>query len=210
MSSGVTATTAPTPSASPAPPASSLPGGARERLVQAAARLFSTQGVHVGVDAVCREAGVSKRSMYQLFTSKEELVAASLVAQLPARAAELLPPDEVRDPRARILHVFERQEALEPGNDFHGCPFLSAAVEVKTSEHPAAAVVRDQKAGLASFFAHEAARAGVADAELLARQLMVVFDGASSASVVSARPLEGLGVLTARMLLEAAGSERPQ
>ncbi|HEV8567231.1 MAG TPA: TetR/AcrR family transcriptional regulator, partial [Actinoplanes sp.] len=50
----------------PSPPAS---GGVstRDRLLDAASRLFYEQGIHVGVEAVCRAAGVSKKSLYQLF-----------------------------------------------------------------------------------------------------------------------------------------------
>src|SRR5690349_6694576 len=94
------------------------PAGAastRERLLDAAAQLFYEQGIHVGVDAVCRAAGVSKRSMYQLFASKDDLVATSLERSMPGYSAALLPaPDDGRSPRERMLHVFERLEYLEP------------------------------------------------------------------------------------------------
>lgn len=171
--------------------------------------MFYEQGVHVGIDAVCREAGVSKRSLYQLFSSKEELVAASLSEGLATSRSDLLPPEDLSDPRARVLYVFERQELLEVSSGFHGCPFLSVAVEVKSSQHPAAAVVREQKAGLVGFFACEATRAGVEDPELLARQLLMVFDGASSSSVVRAEPLGGLAVLTAAALWDAWARRPP-
>src|SRR3954447_15420228 len=83
----------------------------RDRLLDAAAELFYRDGVSVGVDTLCRAAGVSKRSMYQLFDSKDEVVAASLERSAPTYQALLLPPaDDGRPPRARILHVFERLE----------------------------------------------------------------------------------------------------
>ena len=50
----------------------------RERLLEAAASLTYRSGVGIGIDALCKAAGVSKRSMYQLFESKDELLAASL------------------------------------------------------------------------------------------------------------------------------------
>jgi AcrR family transcriptional regulator len=189
----------------PSPPAS---GGVstRDRLLDAASRLFYEQGIHVGVEAVCRAAGVSKKSLYQLFGTKDELVAATLERVGPAFAQVLLPPaDDGRPPRARILHVFERLEALEPEYEFRGCPFVAAAVQVKSSEHPASAVARRQKDALTAFFEDEASRAGVRDPVLLARQLTVVFDGASARSVVQARNLDGLAVATASAVLDAAG-----
>lgn len=190
-----------TPPAAPASAAST-----RERLLDAAARLFHEQGINVGVDAVCRAAGVSKRSMYQLFESKDELVAASLERAAPEYQAALLPaPDDGRSPRARILHVFERLEYLEPAQDFLGCPFVATAVQVKSPEHPASLIARRQKDGLTSFFQHEAQRGGAHDPELLARQLTLVFDGASARSVVQAQELGGLAVTTASTLLDIAG-----
>lgn len=189
------------------PPATAAGAGStRERLLDTAAQLFYEQGVHIGVDAVCRAAGVSKRSMYQLFETKEELIAASLDRAAPRWSAELLPPaDDGRPPRTRILHVFERLEALEPAHGFLGCPFVATAVQVKSSEHPASIIARRQKDGLTSFFRHEAERGAATDPELLARQLTLVFDGASARSVVQARALDGLALSTANALLDASG-----
>ncbi len=80
-----------------------------------AAQLFHERGVHIGVDTLCRAAGVSKGSMYQLFGSKDQLVAAGLRERAAFDYAAFLLPadDDDRPPRARILHVFERLEALE-------------------------------------------------------------------------------------------------
>ncbi|MFB4273092.1 TetR/AcrR family transcriptional regulator [Nonomuraea sp. GTA35] len=190
--------THPTPAAAPV--------STRDRLLDAAAELFYREGVGVGIDALCRRAGVSKRSMYQLFGSKDEVVAASLDRMAPAYQALLLPPaDDDRPPRARILHVFERLEESAAEPDFRGCPFVAAAVEVKSPEHPASLVARRNKDALTAFFRQEAERAGAADPALLARQLTVAFDGSSAQAVVQARGLDGLAVATAAALLDAAG-----
>ena len=66
--------------------------------------------------------------MYQLFDSKDEVVAASLERMAPGYWAALAPSDQDhRGPRARIPHVFERleQQAASPG--YCGCPFVAAA-----------------------------------------------------------------------------------
>lgn len=196
----------PTPPAAPAGAAST-----RDRLLDAAAQLFYDQGVHVGVDTLCKAAGVSKRSMYQLFNSKDELVAASLERIAPDYRTALLPADDdARGPRARILHVFQRLEVLEPVQGFRGCPYVAASVQLKSPEHPASQVARRQKDGLTSFFQHEAERGGAHDPTELARQLTLVFDGASARSVVQAHDLDGLAVTTAATLLDAADLRDPQ
>ncbi len=196
------------------PPRAASTGTAppRDRLLDAAAQLFYQRGVHVGVDAVCRAAGVSKKSMYQLFDSKDDLLAASLERSASDYQAALLPAaDDDRPPRARILHVFERLEHLERAQNFLGCPFVSAAVQLKSPEHPASVVARRRKNGLTAFFQHEAQRAGARDPAQLARQLTLVFDGASARSVVQAQTLDGLAVATAAALLDSAdvGLEPP-
>ena len=176
----------------------------RERLLDAAAALFYREGVNVGVEALCRAAGVSKRSMYQLFTSKDDVLAASLERAAPSYQNLTIPTPDDRPPRARILHVFERLESLSGSPAYQGCPFVATAVELKDPEHPASVVARRFKDALTHFFRAEARRAGARDPELLARQLTVVFDGSSARAVLQAEPLDGLAVATATALLDSA------
>ncbi|MER5378998.1 TetR/AcrR family transcriptional regulator [Streptomyces sp. NPDC002688] len=177
----------------------------RDRLLDAAAELFYREGVGVGVEALCRVAGVSKRSMYQLFDSKDEVLAASLERSAPAYQAFLLPAEDDRPPRARVLHVFERLEELAARPDFRGCPFVSVTAELKAPDHPASLVARRCKDALTAFFRAEAERGGAADPALLARQLTVAFDGSSVRAVMQGVGLDGLAVATAATLLDSAG-----
>ncbi|MFF8536246.1 TetR/AcrR family transcriptional regulator [Streptomyces sp. NPDC015532] len=177
----------------------------RERLLDAAAELFYREGVGVGVEALCRVAGVSKRSMYQLFDSKDDVLAASLERSAPAYLAFLLPPDDDRPPRDRVLHVFERLEEMAARPDYHGCPFVAVTAELKAPDHPASLVARNSKDALTAFFRREAERGGAGDPELLARQLTVTFDGSGVRAVMQGRGLDGLALATAAALLTAAG-----
>ncbi|OHV42936.1 MULTISPECIES: TetR/AcrR family transcriptional regulator [unclassified Pseudofrankia] len=190
------------PSAPPARPAPAT----RERLLDAAAELFYREGVGIGVEALCQAAGVSKRSMYQLFDSKDAVIAASLDRWARTLRAQMFPAaDDARPPRERILEVFEWLEAASADPDFRGCPFVGTAVEVKDPAHPAAVVARQHKQALTDFFAVEARRAGAPDPVFLAEQLTMIYDGASARAVVRAQPLAGIAVTTATLLLETAG-----
>ena len=179
----------------------------RDRLLDAAAELFYRDGVSIGVEALCRTAGVSKRSMYQLFDGKDEVLAASLERRLPGYEARLTPaPEDAATPRERILYAFERlaQAAAEPG--YHGCPYLAALVELKDPEHAASRVARDAKERLKEAFRRQAELGGAHDPGLLARQLMLVFDGASARSGARVETLDdGLAAATATALLDAGG-----
>ncbi|MEU0314122.1 TetR/AcrR family transcriptional regulator [Nocardioides sp. NPDC006273] len=177
-----------------------------ERLLEAAAQLSYREGVGVGVQALCQAAGVSKRSLYQLFDSKDELLAASLERGAPAYTAWLLPAaDDGGSPRERILHVFDRMETEAVAPEFQGCRYLTVQIELKSPEHPASRVARGVKQALAEFFRAEVERGGARDPDLLARQLMVVFDGASARAGVGAEDLTGLVSPTVGALLDAEG-----
>ncbi|MBK6012273.1 TetR/AcrR family transcriptional regulator [Streptomyces sp. MBT53] len=178
----------------------------RERLLEAAATLTYREGVSIGVEALCKAAGVSKRSMYQLFESKDELLAASLKARSSTYAATLLPAtDDNRSPRERILHVFAQVESQSGAPEFHGCRYLAVQVELKDQSHPASRVAHQVKANLTAFFRAEAEQGGAGDPDLLARQLILVFDGASARAGIQADNLTGLIAPTVTTLLDAAG-----
>lgn len=180
--------------------------GPRDRLLDAAAGLFYREGVGTGIDALCKAAGVSKRSMYQLFASKDEVLAAALERRTaPIDALLMPPPGTPAAPRDRVVYVFERMEEIAATDDYRGCPFLAAQIELKDPEHPASVVARRSKQGLTDFFRAEAERGGAADPALLARQLTLIFDGASARAGIKAEVLDGLAVTTARAVLDAAG-----
>jgi AcrR family transcriptional regulator len=178
----------------------------RERLLEAAATLTYRDGVGIGVEALCKAAGVSKRSMYQLFDSKDELLAASLEERASAFVARLLPAaDDGRSPRERILHVFEQVQWQAGAPEFRGCRYLAVQIELKDQSHPASQVAHRVKGNLTGFFRAEAEQGGASDPDLLARQLILVFDGASARAGIRADNLTGLITPTVTTLLDAAG-----
>lgn len=178
----------------------------RERLLETAATLTYQDGVGVGVEALCKAAGVSKRSMYQLFDSKDELLAASLESRAMAFAARLLPAaGDDRRPRERIVHVFEQVELQAGAPEFRGCRYLTVQIELKDESHPASRVARRVKGNLTTFFRTEAEQGGASDPDLLARQLNLIFDGASARAGIGVDNLAGLIVPTVGTLLDSAG-----
>jgi AcrR family transcriptional regulator len=152
---------------------------ARERLIDAADELFYEEGVHtVGIDRVIERAGVAKASLYNAFGSKDALVRAYLDRRrdrMTTRIAACLA--RYTDPRDRLLSVFEAQGELfaEPG--YHGCAFASAS-----AESPGEVVSRateEYRAWLRGLFSDLAAEAGAPQPQRLARQLHMLWDGAS-------------------------------
>ncbi|GHH66516.1 AcrR family transcriptional regulator [Streptomyces umbrinus] len=178
----------------------------RDRLLDTAADLCYRQGLRVPTDTLCKAAGISKRSMYKLFDSKDAVLAAALERSAPGATAHLMPPDDCElGPRARMLYVFERLEEAADAPNYRGCPYTSAQVELKDPAHPASVVAARAKRQLLDFFRAEAAQAGAIDPGLLARQLTVVYDGASTRAGIGADCLRGLAVTTASALIDVAG-----
>jgi AcrR family transcriptional regulator len=157
--------------------------GARDRLVAAAERLFYAEGIRaVGVDRLCAEAEVSKRSLYQHFGGKDDVV----IAMLQAKAAEALAElgREGMSPRERIVTIFERLDEIADSPGFRGCPFVGAATELKDPDHPAVQIARREKLALTEYFAVALRDGGAREPDLLAPQLTLIFDGASAHSMV--------------------------
>jgi AcrR family transcriptional regulator len=184
----------------------------RERLLRAATDLFYREGITAtGVDKLCQTAGISKKSMYQLFATKDELVAESLTHSGPATIAGLFaPPIPDPTPRERIRYVFERLEELAASPEYRGCPFVNVATELRDPGHAASRVAHGFKQAMTDYFATQAELAGATDPQTLAKQLTIVYDGAAARSVMQATGLDGLSLLTADALLAANGVHPPE
>ena len=175
----------------------------RERLLAAAETLFYDEGVHIGVDRLCAVAQVSKRSMYQHFSGKDDVIVEMLRGRA-TRLAAAWPTGEELSPRARILGVFDAVREMSASSDFRGCPFVNVATELKDREHPASVAALGYKLELNDFFEQQARSGGAADPEALGVQLTMIFDGACAYSVVRGTTTDAaLGAVEA--LLDAQG-----
>jgi AcrR family transcriptional regulator len=162
---------------------------ARERLLAAADELFYQGGVHtVGIDRVIERAGVAKATLYSVFGSKEELIRSYLAARHAARQERMTRGlARYGTPRDRLLGAFDvlGEAIAEPG--FRGCAFANASAEALPGS--AAVEVSDEsRAWLRSLFVELGQAAGAADPERLARQLVLLYDGASVAARMDRDP----------------------
>jgi AcrR family transcriptional regulator len=157
----------------------------RERLLEAAGELFYAEGVQsVGIDRVIERAGVAKASLYSTFGSKEELVRAYLDerhARIVGRLRAAVDAVDAKDPVARILAVFDAQAELFPAANYHGCAFTAAAAEAPRDGRIDEAT-RAYRGDIRDLFADLATAAGAPDPPLLASQLQLLYDGASTAA----------------------------
>lgn len=146
--------------------------GARERIVGASRQLFRDQGINsTGLDQLCAVAQVSKRTFYQHFASKDELIAEHLRRFDPDILPEVFDRTDLT-PRERLLAVFDIHAPL--------CPFIAAAVEINDPAHPARVHARDYKTAFATRLTDTAREAGATNPEQLGEQLALLLDGASA------------------------------
>ncbi|WP_037853444.1 TetR/AcrR family transcriptional regulator [Streptomyces sp. NRRL S-340] len=190
--------------------------GAR-RVLEAAERLFYERGIHpVGVDLIAAEAGVTKKTLYDRFGSKEQLVVEYL-AHRDERWRELLGSHldaaSGQAPAARILAVFGAARAWAAEHGSRGCSMINAHAEIGDPAHPAYPVITGQKQWMLALFTRLAREIDEADADRLAQGLMLLHEGAVVAHGLGVFPDPfGQALDRARELLEhraAAGPGAP-
>ena len=183
------------------------------RIAGLAAECFHQNGIAAtGVDELSRVAGISKRTLYERFGSKDGLITAAYEA-LDLPVFEMFTADveaRTNDPRAQLEAFFAQLEPLVRLPQFRGCPFSNAASELADPSHPAHEVVRRHKERIRRWLLSRAKAAGAANPEQLARRLMLLFGGVQSQALLerSARPARDARDL-ARALIADAVAARP-
>jgi AcrR family transcriptional regulator len=153
---------------------------ARERLLAAAGELFYANGINtVGIDRVIEHAGVAKASLYDCFGSKEELVRSYLEERDRIRQARIEERVSKYDkPQEKILSIFDLLGELASQPDYRGCAFVRASADANCSEK-VRSVCERSRAYMLGKFTDLCREAGAADPQLLAKQLVLLYDGAS-------------------------------
>jgi AcrR family transcriptional regulator len=181
----------------------------REKIITAASNLFYGQGIRsVSLDAVAAKAGVTKRTLYYHFTSKDDLVAAYLEARDQPNIALFqkwfAETDGTLPEKTRAIFMRLAQSARHP--KWKGCGFLRTTAELaNTPGHPAIRIGAAHKKKFERWMqdCFEAAKLG--DAPLLARQMTLLLDGAFAVGLLHRDPsyMETAGE-TAWVLVKAA------
>ncbi|MBT8096081.1 MAG: TetR/AcrR family transcriptional regulator [Woeseia sp.] len=106
---------------------------ARERILQAAYKLFSKRGIgNVGIDAIVLESGCAKSSLYNNFASKEALALAFLRDREAAWTHGWLEDSinaRATSPEGRLLAIFDVFDGWFRRDDFEGCAFINVLLE---------------------------------------------------------------------------------
>jgi AcrR family transcriptional regulator len=152
----------------------------RQQIIEAAGRCFYERGISAaGVDSIAAEADVSKRTLYNHFPSKDDLLLAYIVwtdVRWRQRLGRLMA--DVDDPIERVLVYFDGYFEVPDHEEFRGCALINAAAEIAEPDSPVLAVLQSHKRRVHVEIEELIREAGVADPEATAASLVLLLEGA--------------------------------
>lgn len=181
----------------------------REHLIETATALFCEHGYHAtGIDKILDKAGVSKKTLYTHFRSKDELILAVL-RQYDGlfRNDFMRKVDRVgKTPREKLLAIFDVAEAWFSQRNYYGCMFINAIGEYSEKDSPIREVSKQFKQLIRDYIKTLCVEVGVEQPDILADQLALILKGAIVTAQVSQDPKaaqtakDAAAVLVAQML----------
>ena len=181
-----------------APP--TTPQTMKERILETADKLFYLQGIRaIGVDTIAADIGISKRTLYNHFPSKDALISAYLARRFVA------PRPSDKSPVEQILGTFDSLERRFASKDFRGCPFVNAVAEL-SEDQSVRKIAVEFKESRRLWFRDLLVQLGVTEAEALATQLALLVDGSIAQDLVRNDPAMARAAKdAATVLLKNAG-----
>ncbi len=183
----------------------------KEELLQAAIKLFIKNGFHaVSVDAISEVAGVTKRTLYHHFKSKEELNFAALRYRDEKFKNHFICAVEQKtdDPTGRLLAIFDVLEEWFREDDFFGCLFVSALGEYPDEGTTIRSFCQEAKGLTQKYITHLTEKAGFENAQQLSSQIVLLIEGAITMAQVNNSPLCAVQAKqAAKILLENSKSK---
>jgi AcrR family transcriptional regulator len=173
----------------------------KERILETADRLFYLKGIRaIGVDTIAAEIGISKRTLYNHFPSKDALITAYLERRF------VQPKSSDKSPLEQILSTFDSLERRFSSKDFRGCPFVNAVAEMGPESRSVRKIAVAFKESRRLWFRDLLQQMGVADAQGLATQLVLLVDGSIAQDLVRDDPkMAQAAKEAAKALLSTAG-----
>jgi AcrR family transcriptional regulator len=154
--------------------------GKKREIVEWAFDRFYEGGFHAtAIDAAMAGSGISKRTIYKYFSSKEELIEAVLVLYGAFIVQELFDPvSSIADPKQQIVAFFDTGHGQDRRILTRGCLGLKAAQEYAGKHERIVALGRHAASRAEAKFTELCGKAGLAQPEALGKQLNVIFQGA--------------------------------
>ncbi|BAN48394.1 TetR/AcrR family transcriptional regulator [Metapseudomonas resinovorans] len=153
---------------------------AREKLLETTEDLIYRNGIQAtGMDFLVKESGVSRKTIYKYFGTKDELVA-EVLRRRDERWMNwfMTSVERAETPEARLLEIFSVLKGWFLAEGFRGCAFINTAGETGDPQDPVRLVAKEHKEKLLEFVRTICQEYGAPDPDALARRFLVLIDGA--------------------------------
>ncbi|HBN9494426.1 TetR/AcrR family transcriptional regulator [Pseudomonas aeruginosa] len=155
----------------------------RDRIIQAAGKLFHAEGIRaVSVDAVAAKAGLTKRTLYYHFRSKDDLIAAYLETRDQPNLGlfQRWFAETEGSTADKVQGIFRNLAVSARDPRWKGCGFLRTSVElIHLPGHPAILAGRTHKKRVEDWLCAVLGEERPSnEARCLARQIILLLDGA--------------------------------
>ncbi|WP_044901285.1 TetR/AcrR family transcriptional regulator [Pseudomonas sp. CFII64] len=160
----------------------------QDKILQTAEQLIYQNGIHaMGMDLLVRTSGVARKSIYRYYATKDEVAVHALSARdIRWMAWFRSETDKAPTPEARILNMFAVLKGWFESEGFRGCAFINTAGEIGDPADPVRQLAKAHKQKLFDYVLELCQPLGVAQPEMLAKQLLILIDGAITLARVMA------------------------
>lgn len=155
-------------------------------MLSTATQLFYERGVRsVGINEIAERAGASKLTIYRHFRSKDGLVEAMLRERSEEIHQWLVRSTEMAEPgRGQVLALFDLLIEWYAEDGFHGCLVVNTSSDVRGAGGPVQGLARAFLDRYRALLEDRLSAAGVLDPPMLARQLLLLIEGATVVSAI--------------------------
>ncbi|MDO6654608.1 TetR/AcrR family transcriptional regulator [Anaerobacillus sp. 1_MG-2023] len=178
---------------------------AASRILDTASDLFYWKGIHsIGVETIATEAGVTKKTLYDRFGSKDQLIVEYLKKRDQQWKKHLFTYlDRVADhqPLEKILIIFDALESWLETNNQRGCAFVNALAELPEESHPGREVIIEEKRWLMELFTTYLKELEFQNAEELGEILLILHEGVTVSYSMSLSSKVASAKETAKLLI---------
>ncbi|MFY0730675.1 TetR/AcrR family transcriptional regulator [Pseudomonas sp. NFX15] len=158
----------------------------RDIIMNVTEKLIYKSGIAAtGMDRLVKTAGVSRKSIYRYFANKDELV----LAALQRRDQRWMHWYKTEVGRAetsagRLLNLFTVLKSWFESEGFRGCAFINTSGETGNPQDPVRLLAKEHKQKLLDYLYELCTEHGAHDPQTLARQLLILIDGAITVALV--------------------------
>lgn len=149
-----------------------------DNISESALRLFYRQGYHAsGVEQLSQVAGVTKKTLYRHFPSKEHLIEAALHRRDTELMTKMRSVVEAASCPQRPLAYLDFIASWAQESDFHGCAFINASAEYSGHTDQPHLLAKMHKQQVLAYLGEVCTNAKLKQPCIAVRQLFLIGEG---------------------------------